>query len=233
MIEPEEKQKITFFVDDSGVMHSNDKIFVYGGLYFFTEEEKNEVSRQIIALKKKEGITQELKYYSASENALKQALKILRKYRTMTVICRVYQLREETIATKEDRGRYKDYIAKLIIKKVIKTEIALGNIDPTRPLDIVYMMDQQATVTNGRYELKESVIKELTKGMQTETGFHQPIFFSDLTFKYKQCVSNRHAVIQAADVIAGYHRDRANKGIFAVDSKLSKHVHLTLPQTVI
>ena len=75
-------KKISIFIDDSGVFHSNHKYFVYAGFCFLSNEDKTAAKKKYRSLnskiKKEKGIEGELKA-STIEKKHKNALyKVLR-----------------------------------------------------------------------------------------------------------------------------------------------------------
>lgn len=105
---------------------------------------------------------------------------------------------------KKDKQRYLDYVYKIMIKRYFKSLIASGVLSKTEAHHFHFYVDEHSTATNGRYELKDSIERELMYGTYNQTWDHryEPIF--DVVGKVDLKFSNSADVtlVRAADIIA-------------------------------
>lgn len=229
-------QKIFIYVDDSGVLHSNakNKYFVYAGYSFIGSDIKDAAKRRYIGMlktiKKAIGVQGEVK---ASRLIPKYKAKL---YRTMSrensfaVSVKIHNLKDSILNNKNSIHRYKDYALKRVIKEQIKSYIGEGKINPDEPVKIILELDEQATATNGVYNLKESIYEELVVGIHNfDYGiFYGPIL-EQLEIDVHFCDSSCDYLIQACDILANRiwtsYIDTNKKHL----RKLRNHIWLHLP----
>lgn len=226
-------QKLIFFIDDSGSLHINsqDYYFVYAGLYYFNNDEKDKSSNKVKLIKNNYfRLNQEMKAsFLDRQHKIKLAKQISNGENTFSVSVRIGYLTRVDFSDSHAVGRYKDYVLKRVIKDVVIKEINSERIDPNKDLSIEILIDQQLTRTNGKYELVDS-IKELKNGMRTNMHYRtNPVLFGNLNVKVKYCISSNHLLIQAADIIAGYVRLSMIENSSL--NKLKNHVHMSFPKT--
>lgn len=227
-------QKILFFIDDSGVLtdKSNDVYFIYGGMYFLSNSEKNNASIGVEKIKnttKFEGDELKFSRIRNRETKLKTVKRIGSLVNSCSVSVSITSLNRVDLDCAHSIGKYKDYMLKMLIKSVIIELVNQGKLNPCLDLNVELYIDQQATRTNGYYNLKDSIQKELNYGMHSGHIFHPPIWEGLVRVtKVKYCVSHNHYLLQAADIIAGYVRLSCNEG--SEFHKLKHHIHLSLPK---
>lgn len=214
----ENYQEIYINMDDSGVLHSNERCCVYGGIVFTNKLEQENFGRKykkiLNQIKCKycySDITKcihkcpEIKDTNIKPQHKRWIWNLIKKETCFAVIIDNKRIIESIMKDKESRGRYRDYAQRIIIKKVVDNLIKEKKIDPTLPVKLIIRIDQQATATNTNREFIKDIEKELTKGM---TNFeyniiHKPILFSKLKIDLMYVLSHKHISIQASDFISG------------------------------
>ncbi len=80
--------------------------------------------------------------------------------------------------SKKDKQRYLDYVYKRAVKHAFKELIDKKVIVPDQVEDIFFFTDEHSTATNGRYELRESLERELKTGTynMNYSCYFPPIF---------------------------------------------------------
>lgn len=215
----DETQTIYINLDDSGGLNNNEKFCIYGGVIFFSKDEKDKFItqyRDIVAKTKCkycksdplkcDNNCPELKNYNLHSKHKRRLVNYIKTYQTLACIIINDNIQKSSI--KEDvatRRRYTDYAIKRAIKNMIKELIRINKIDPNKPLKIVLNMDQQSTKSNGYYGLAEGIKEELIYGISNfDYGFtHKPILFSTLEIRLQYLSSATSYVVQASDLVAG------------------------------
>ena len=192
-----ETQIVYINIDDSGKLVSSEKVAIYAGLVFTSKKEKDKFITQyrsiIQSIKCKyceKDVTTcntnkscpELKHNMLKPKHIRQLMNYIKKY---TILCcvinnsKVYPNIKDNTAS---RGRFLDYSLKLLIKHTIKGLIKDKRLNPNLPVKLVINIDEQATKTNGYYNLKDGIIEELKYGIfnYNYSYFNKPIINSDL-----------------------------------------------------
>lgn len=204
-------QIIYISLDDSGKLNKNEKFLVYGGLYFTDKKElekfkmKYKNIRNDISKKDKYKNIDELKGFTLANNDRLRLLKFINKYHTLALIIDNTKIeKEEILISKNARGRYRDFAIKLLIKQVFIELISNEIIDPYKPITLVLNIDQESSKTNGKYNLDEGIVEELTKGIiNFNYGFKTtPILFSKFEVHLYSQNSKDSIIIQASDLVA-------------------------------
>lgn len=231
-------QEIYFYFDDSGVFTQNNNVpyFVYGGIYFLDSKSrdscKNKYKKISKQIKNHLCIEGELKACKIKNRKYKNALlRVSNSYNTMSLSVSLKDIYPNILGNKKSIHRYKDYVLKRIVKKVLIKEINQNNINPTKPTKLVICVDEQATSTNGYYDLKSSIYEELRFGISNfDYGVrHKNIFYSDLIVEVKYCDSATNWLIQLSDIIANsVWSAYAKKEPLLMDT-FHNHIHMTFP----
>lgn len=205
-------QKINFYIDDSGVLHKNEPsgIFVYAGLCFIDDDQKQDASRRYHAVAK------QIKD-NAHINGEVKANKILPKYKNslfstisseslLYLKCKNSRMKSYVLSNKKSIHRFKDYALKRIIKEKIIRCVDQGLINTNEDIVINIMVDEQGTATNGYYDLQSSIYEELAVGITNfDYGtFFPPIFTNGtkVDVHVQFCDSEKNTLIRAADIVA-------------------------------
>lgn len=211
-------QEIFINMDDSGVLHTNEKCCIYGGIVFtsklsqenFERKYKNILNRIKCKycqsdISKCLHICPEIKDTNIKSQHKRWVWNLIKKETCFAVIIDNKRVNSSIMNDKNSRGRYRDYTQRIIIKKVIDKLIKDGYVDPNLPVKLIIRIDQQATATNTNRDFVKDIEKELTIGMTNfeYNKIHKPILFSELSIDLKYVLSHRHISIQASDFIAG------------------------------
>ncbi len=211
-------QEIYINMDDSGVLHYNEKCCIYGGIVFTNKLEQENFGR------KYKNILNKIKCKYCHSNILKCSHRcpeikdtniksqhkrwvwnLIKKETCFAVIIDNKRVIPSIMNDKTSRGRYRDYTQRIIIKKVVEELIKNGKINPNLPVKLIIRIDQQATATNTNRAFVNDIKKELTIGMTNleYNVVHKPILFSKLSIDLMYVLSHKHIPIQASDFIAG------------------------------
>lgn len=211
MNKSETEQIVYISLDDSGKLNNNEKYLVYAGLFFTDKKELERFKaiykkiRNEIAKKEEYSDVEELKGYTLKSKDRLRILRFVHKYSTAGLIVNNSQIEKQDILySKDAKGRYRDYVIKLLIKEIIIDLITKKIIDPYRPVTLIINMDQESAKTNGRYKLDEEIYEELVKGIiNFNYGFKiAPILFGGLSVNIYVQNSKDSIIIQASDIIA-------------------------------
>ena len=205
-------------MDDSGVLHPNERCCIYGGIVFTNKLDQENFGRKYKSilnkikckycysnLSKCRHKCPEIKDTNIKPQHKRWIWNLIKKETCFAVIIDNKRVASDIMNDKESRGRYRDYTQRIIIKKVINKLIKDGQINPNKPVKLIIRIDQQATATNANRAFVRDIKKELTIGM-TNLEFniiHKPILFSKLNIDLMYVLSHKHVPIQASDFIAG------------------------------
>lgn len=229
-------KEIYFFIDDSGSLHVNNPTpyFVYTGYVFIGKSEKDDAKRRYRGLNKKIKIlterNDELKACNLSVKHKRALFNVLKPFHSFHVCVEVKNVYEPQKSDKNTIVRYKDYVLKRLIKKVVKTLIYDGSINNNEPIKISIKIDQQLTCTNGFYGLKDSIYEELVNGIHNfDYGkIWRPILHGDLELSLQYCDSKNEYLIQASDILANRILSSYRDGNVKL-RQIENHIALTLP----
>ena len=125
-------QEIYINMDDSGVLHPNDRCCVYGGIVFTNKLEQENFGRKYKSILKKikckychsdiskcSHICPEIKDTNIKPQHKRWIWNLIKKETCFAVIIDNKRVNTSIMADKESRGRYRDYTQRIIIKKVI------------------------------------------------------------------------------------------------------------------
>ena len=215
------KQKLYFFMDESGLLTVNDPYFVYGGIWFTSQTEKNNFKRKYKSIIKDIKckycsvfidmglclhVCPEIKSISLSNSDRRRILNLIKSNsNTFAVINDNGNTFNELLTNKSSRGRYRDYLIKRIVKRVCEHELRQDTIKANKHTHLVIQLDQHTTISNGYYNLNDSIHEELKIGVinySYGTKF-TPIFSADLTLDITHQDSKNNTCIQAADILVG------------------------------
>ena len=207
-------------------------VFVYGGVFFLSLNDQENFSRQYKALVdiikpnyckdfKKDGSLSEahcmshnyqnckyncpeLKSNMLEPQDRRRLLNFIKKYDTAVAVVSNYKVKDYIFDSKASKGRFKDYIIKREVKKIIENLISQNRINSTQPVRLVLNLDEQSTVSNGYYDLESSIKEELQFGiMNYDYGISFPPILSSVTVKIKYKNSYYNYSVQAADLLVG------------------------------
>lgn len=207
-------------------------VFVYGGVFFLSLNQQENFSRQYKALvdlikpkyckdyKKDDTLDNsfcithnyqnckyncpELKSNMLRPQHRRRLLNFIKKYDTSVAVVSNYRVNDYIFDSKASKGRFKDYIIKREVKRIVENLISQNRINSKQPLKLVLNLDEQSTVSNGYYDLESSIKEELQFGiMNYDYGISFPPILSSVTVKVKYKNSYYNYPVQAADLLVG------------------------------
>ncbi len=199
------------YSDESGVFDKiHNDIFVFGGLIFFSDEERNECARKYKVaenyVRRNESISAETEVKAATiSNKSKDSLfRALNKYYKFGVKIKQQLVIDNIFKSKKDKQRYLDYAYKIAVKKALVAKINSKEIDCSRVKNISFFIDSHSTATNGVYELKESLEQEFKRGMYSSNykTYYPPIFPYLQNVHLSFCDSKEKMLIRCADIVS-------------------------------
>lgn len=210
--EVKEKTQILYIsLDDSGKLNSKEKYLVYGGLYFTNKKELDKFKVQYKKIRNEIGKkdcyrnANELKGYTLKNKDRLRLLRFIYKYNTTGLIVDNSMIdKQDILINKDAKGRYRDYVIKLLIKDIVIELIKTKKIDSHKPLVFIINMDQESSKSNGRYTLDEGIYEELIKVIVNYNyGFRtNPVLYNNLIVKIYSQNSKDSIIIQASDLVA-------------------------------
>lgn len=203
-------QKVYFYFDDSGVLHknANNKYFIYAGYAFLSVEPKEKATRKYRAvhhdIKTSLQIDGELKACILERKHKRALYNVMKNEYSFSVAVDTNRVYDSILSSKKSIHRYKDYILKRTVKDQLKHFIREELISADEDICIVVNVDEQATATDGFYQLEESIFEELKKGIHNfDYGtFHTPLFNANVSVNVQYCDSSKYYLIQASDILA-------------------------------
>lgn len=241
-------QEIYINLDDSGKLTTKEAISVYGGLVFFSKNEKDKFITQyrsiINSMKCKycdhtdkcDNKCPEIKNTNIKPADKRRMMNYIKKYFVVALVINNEHVYDHIINNKAARGRFTDYAIRRMIKELVKRLIRFGKVDPNKPLRLIINIDQQTTKSNGYYTLQDGIIEELKYGIINYNygNTFAPTVFNELDLSLNYQESKGSYVVQAADLLAGTIRKTAlaairnNANIYEKVSKLAEFV-IVLP----
>lgn len=211
---------------------ANELVFVYGGVFFLSLKEQENFSRKYKSLvnilkpkyckslKEDYSIDRtfcishsfqsckydcpELKSNMLQPKDRRRLLNFIKKYDTSVAVISNHKLKDYIFDNKASKGRYKDYIIKREVKKIIENLISQNRINSQQPVKIFLNLDEQSTVSNGYYDLASSIKEELQFGIiNYDYGISFPPILSSVEIKIKYQNSYYNYPVQAADLLVG------------------------------
>lgn len=215
-----DNQIVYISLDDSGKLSPKEKYLVYGGLYFTDRLELEKFKREYKSIRndiwKKDCYkdVNELKGHTLKNKDRLRLLRFINRFNKLALVVDNSEIeKNEILINKDAKGRYRDYAIKLLIKELFKKLISENRLDYKKKVVLIINMDQESSKSNGKYNLKDGIIEELTKGIVNfNYSFKtKPILFGGLDIRIYSQNSKESIVIQASDLVANYvWRNRIN-----------------------
>ena len=228
---------IYVYSDESGVLDKvHNDYYVFGGLLFISEEERDSKSRQFLGAEKNIRISEKIPFSTEikacnikvkSKNKLYRCLSDTERF---GVVIKQKSLTNDALfSNKKTKQRYLDWVYKMAIKKKLEKMIANKTINPDDVETISFLVDEHSTATNGWYELRESLEKEFKIGMWNfdYMTFHKPLFLNIKSVNLQYCNSSKKTLVRAADIIANhiFYYANNNNGRIPEENKLNIYYH--------
>lgn len=225
---------IFVYSDESGVFDVvHNDLYVYGGLVFLSKESRDIETRkyisveEIIRAKECKNANEEIKASEITNISKGKIFRSLNSCEKFGIIINQKQLRQEIFSNKKHKQRYLDFVYKLAIKRKFEQLIKQGKIKPLEVEYIYFYIDEHTTATDGRYELRESMLQEFKEGMFSTdyVSYKPPIFpnLKDVVVNF--CNSSKITLVRAADIVANKIYYYAKSGIDILKIK-SKHLNI-------
>lgn len=227
-------KKISIFIDDSGVFHSNHNYFVYAGFCFISDEDKISAKKRYRSLntkiKKSKAIDGELKASNIERKHKNALFKVLKDEISFSVSVNLSSVQASVMMDKKSRQRFKDYAIKRVVKNLFKKLLEQGLINKSDDIELFVNIDQQGFATNGLYGLGDGILEELKYGITNFNygTFYPPILEGEFVVHTKSCVSENDYLIQAADILANRIWSSYEKQISKL-REIPNHTFLNLP----
>ncbi|WP_423363203.1 DUF3800 domain-containing protein [Mycoplasma sp. P36-A1] len=201
-------QVINMFMDESGLINKKDKCSVYGGIWF------NDLNKQKKFLKEYFEIIDsikhhycrqyknicccsykkcpEIKNYNIESRHRQLLLELIFKHcSTYAVIVDVSKLKQVFKLEKGFKLKFREYIMKRIVVKVIEHELNNHNIDCNNRLNLAIDIDNMPHSLNLGYNLNEVLASV------------DSIITSNIDYDINYVNSKYHYLIQASDLLVG------------------------------
>ncbi|KJU89062.1 DUF3800 domain-containing protein [Streptococcus parasanguinis] len=227
-------KKISIFIDDSGVFHSNHNYFVYAGFCFISDEDKISAKKRYRSLntkiKKEKGVEGELKASNIEKKHKNTLYKVLRNEISFSVSVNLKRVHSGVMKDKKSRQRFKDYALRRVVKELFKKLLEQGAISKGDDIELYLNIDQQGIATNGLYGLGEGIHEEFKYGINNFNygNFYPPILEGEFIVYTKSCISANDYLIQAADILANRVWNSYEKQIKEL-LNIPNHINLNLP----
>ena len=202
---------IFVYSDESGVLDKvHNSFFVFGGMVFLGKEVRDDTQRKYLAAEKvirerenKAG-EEELKASGISNVSKGKLFRSLNQTEKFGIVVRESELNDGVFLSNKSKQRYLDWAFKIALKRKLESMIARGLVDPETVENIYVFVDEHATATNGRYELRESLEQEFRYGALhfEDNTFFPPLFPRIKSVDLKYCDSKTTTLVRGADIIA-------------------------------
>lgn len=199
------------YSDESGVLDKvHNDVFVFGGLVFLSQEEKEKAARKYSAAERvirrsgKYETDTELKASTLRAAEKRKLYQMLHEFYKFGIIVNQKELLDSIMLDKKSKQRYLDFAFKIAVKRLLEELIKRKVIDPNEVQHLYFFADEHSTSTNGLYELRESLEEEFKRGMYSRnfTRFFPPIFPNIKSVELRFCNSSSTRLIRAADIVA-------------------------------
>lgn len=197
------------YSDESGVFDkTHNNFYVYGGLIILDNENRNNCSRKYrtaekaIARRYRPGL--ELKATAIKNSDKGKLFRSMNQYDKFCVVVNQNHVLDSVFSDKKTKQRYLDFAYKMGLKHALECMIHKG-VFKAEEIDNIYVfVDEHTTATNGKYELRESLLQEFKYGMHNWNYnlFFPPLFPNLQSVEVTFCNSEKKTLVRAADIIA-------------------------------
>lgn len=202
---------IFIYSDESGVFdvkHNN--YYVFGGLIILGKKEQGKWSNAYIsaenALRRRLNVSRdvEIKAATISNRDKTKLYRALNQCYKFGGIVNQKDVHTRIFESKKDKQRYLDYVYKLSIKNALKEMMERHIINVSEIDRLYFFVDEHTTATNGKYELKEALERELICGTYNYhwNHFYEPLMPGVQSLELKYCNSASTTLVRAADIVA-------------------------------
>jgi hypothetical protein len=189
---------------------AHNRVFVFGGLVFLSQDERDIAARKYSAAEKTirrigdYGPKAEIKACTITAEHRGKLYRSLNGFYKFGAVIDQAKVLDSIMRDKKAKQRFLDYAFKIGLKRLLERLITQGIINPSEVQRIVVYVDEHSTSTNGLYELKESLEEEFKRGTHSHnyTRFFPPIFPNLLDVQLNYCNSATVRLVRAADIVA-------------------------------
>lgn len=182
---------------------------------FLSRADRDNFSRKYLsaerAIRTKENANakDEIKATTISNKSKVKLFRSMNQIEKFGIVIRQFYLRDELYADKKTKQRYLDWAYKMAVKHKFEVLIEDGRIIPDQVERLHFYVDEHSTATNGKYELRESLLQEFKVGSFDPTwiNYHLPLFSRLQDVDVQFCDSKSTTLVRAADIVANkiYH----------------------------
>lgn len=167
-------QEIYINLDDSEKLSNKEIVCVYGGIIFTYKKQKDKFITQYKSIiddikchycKVCNKVCPEIKNTNIKKSHKRRIMNYLKKYSICALVIKNENVYNYIKNNKAAKGRFIDYSIRRLIKEIINKLIEEDVVNPNLPLKLIINIDQQATKSNGYYNLREGTIEELKYGI--------------------------------------------------------------------
>lgn len=232
----EDPMNIFIYSDESGVLDkTHNAYFVFGGLMFFSREDRDLWSRKYTAAeniaRRIEGVSNdsEVKAAVISNKSKSKLYRSLNHTEKFGVVISQHKLMDRLFENKKGKQRYLDWAYKMSVKTKFEDLIEHGVINPEKVEGLYFFVDEHSTATNGIYELKESLEQEFKFGTYNFewNSYHAPIFKNLQRVCVEYCNSATKTLVRAADIVSNhiFYKANLNAGKVEPNNNLTLYYH--------
>ncbi|MFI3261009.1 MAG: DUF3800 domain-containing protein [bacterium] len=214
------KQSIYIYMDDSGKLSEKEVCFSYGGVYFTNRDNRDNFKRlytsfinenkcRLCKKIKCDNICEEIKSNNTKANFKRRIINMIKNndlVKSHSITIYNEKIDKYVFKNRHTKGRREDYFKKILIKAIIKEEIAKKRINVKDDLEIIINIDDSKRASNGIYNLKESILEELKYGIVNfnyGTSF-PPLIKGNLLVEINFVNSENNKLVQVSDFLVGY-----------------------------
>ena len=224
-------QDIFIYSDESGVFDRyNNEYFVFAGVICFDSKQKEIASRKFShaekVLRDSGGYSKdkELKAARISNSQKGKLYRSLNGVYKFCVLIEQKMINYKIFENKKHKQRYLDYAYKIVLRKCLETLIENNHLCSNEVKIIFVKADEHLTATDGKYELRESLLNEFKNGTFNPTWekHFEPVFPRLYDVVVEFCDSKRVYLVRAADIIANhcYHKAIKFNGVIEGENNM-------------
>ena len=224
-------QDIYIYSDESGVFDRyNNEYFIFAGVICFNAKEKEIACRKFShaerVLRSSGNYTNkyELKATNITNTQKGKLYRSLNGVYKFCVLIEQKMINYKIFENKKHKQRYLDYAYKIVLRKCLENLIDNKLLSSDDVKIIFVRADEHLTATDGKYELRESLLNEFKNGTFNPTWekHFEPVFPKLLDVIVEFCDSKKVYLVRAADIIANhcYHKAIKYNGVIEDENNM-------------
>lgn len=219
---------IYIYSDESGVFDKvHNDIFVFGGLIILGKESKEIWCRKYSAAERNVRRSKEyprgyeLKASNIRNKHKRKLYRSLDNCYKFGVVIDQKRVLDRIFNSKKDKQRYLDFAYKIAVKRSLEDLIHREIINITDIKNICFYVDEHTTATNGCYELKDALERELKHGTYNGSYdvYFPPLFPNMQCVQLSFCNSETTLLVRGADMVANRIYYLSKNGLSFSDEK--------------